>query len=178
MSLLSWFDNRTLLACQMLLAMVFPLVFFGVRRIYPDLRGVASVALSFLFGIPATFLLSSSGVLPYFVSTVIATCFIFTSFTLLYHGILRFLGSKRSIFPVVVLGLLTIAVVFYFTQVHRNIVPCIVTVSFAIALARGLVAIQLFLHAQGGNTTRLFASSMSVEEELDGNETAGECDGE
>ena len=161
MSLLSWFDNRTLFACQTLLAMVFTLVFFGVRRIYPDLRGVASVALSFLFGIPATFLLSSSGVLPYFVSTVIATCFIFTSFTLLYHGILRFLGSKRSIFPVVVLGLLTIAVVFYFTQVHRNIVPCIVTVSFAIALARGLVAIQLFLHAEGRTTTRLFASSMT-----------------
>jgi diguanylate cyclase (GGDEF)-like protein len=162
MSLISWFDNRTLFACQTLLAIVFTFVFFGVRRTYPELRGVVSVALSFLFGIPGAFLLSSRGALPDLASAVIANTFVFAAFTLLYHGILRFLGNRRPIYPVLIASLLTIAVVAYFTLVRESIVPRIVAISFTIALIRGLIAIELFRHSKGRNTRRLFAISMTV----------------
>ncbi len=162
MTLISWFDNRTLLACQTLLAIIFTIVFFGVRRTYPELRGVLSVALSFLFGIPGVFLLCSRPILTGFASTVIAVSFIFAAFTLLYRGILRFLGSRQPIYPVWIASLLTIAVVAYFTLVREDIVPSIVAVSFAIALIRGLIAIELFRHSNGRSSRQMFAISMAA----------------
>src|SRR5947209_8788013 len=160
--LVSWLDNRTLLACQMLLATVFSIVFFGVRRSYPALPGVTSVALSFLVGIPATFLLSSRRVLNEPLWAIIATCLVFTAFIFLYHGIVRFLRSDRSISPAIIASLLTVGVVAYFNDVQTNSVPRIVAISFTIGLFRGLIAIELFRHAATRRAVRLFAISMTL----------------
>lgn len=162
MSLISWFDNRTLFACQALLAIVFAIVFFGLRRTYPEFRGVVHVALSFLFGIPGTFLLSSRDVIPYFASAIMASSFIFAAFVLLYCGIIRFLGSSRPIYPALIPSLLTVAIVAYFHHPEDSVVPRIVAVTFTIGLIRALIAIELFRHAHGRNTRRLFGISMSV----------------
>ena len=54
MALLPWMDTRTLLACYCLIAFVFSIVLAGMRRLYPHLRGVGSIALGFAFAVATT----------------------------------------------------------------------------------------------------------------------------
>src|SRR5580693_8966603 len=103
MYLFSLLDNRTLIACDFMLAVAFAIVFFSMKRAYPILRGINTIGISFLLGVPGTLLLASRGEIPYFLSVTVAYSFVFGSFVFLYRGILRFLGTRRtSLMPVFV----------------------------------------------------------------------------
>src|SRR5437879_1991871 len=100
MHVFSILDNRTLLACDFILAITFALVLFVMKRSYPVLRGINTIAISFLLGIPGAFLLASYSSLPRFFTVAVAYCFVFSSFIFLYRGVLRFIGSRRTLaFP-------------------------------------------------------------------------------
>jgi diguanylate cyclase (GGDEF)-like protein len=165
MQVLSWFDNRTLIACDFMLAVAFAVVFFSMKRSYPNLRGINTIAISFLLGVPGTFLIASRGNIPDFLSVTVAHSFVFGSFVFLYRGILRFLGSRRSVLIPAVVSLMAIALLFYFSQIQDRIVPRIVVLSLTIGLVRGLIAIELF-HKSPSFTSptamRLFAAAMSL----------------
>ena len=164
MYVLTLLDNRTLIACDFLLALAFALVFFGMKRTYPLLRGINTIAISFLLGVPGTFLLASRGYTPHFVSVTVANCFIFGSFVFLYRGILRFLGSRRTAVLPIVASCISLAVLFYYSQIQENIVPRIVAISATIGLVRGLIALELFRKSptfSSPKTMRLFAAAMA-----------------
>lgn len=164
MHLLPWFDNRTLIACQCLLAVVFTIAFFGMKWLYPGLRGVRSVALSFLLGIPGSILIASRGHISFFVSVMVANTFVFGSFLFLYRGILRFAGSRRPIYLPVGAVVASLAILYYYSQVDQNIVPRLIAISLTIGLIRGLIAVELFRKAYSATSPaimRLFGASMS-----------------
>ncbi|HWG17558.1 MAG TPA: GGDEF domain-containing protein [Acidobacteriaceae bacterium] len=165
MHVLGWVDNRTLIACDLIVSVAFALVFFGMKRSYPNLRGINTIAISFLLGIPATFLLASRGSVPYFVSVTIANCFLFGSFVFLYRGILRFIGSRRSATIPILVSCISLGVLFYFSEIQENIVPRIVAISVTIGLVRGLIAAELFRKSPSfpsPKAMRLFAAAMSM----------------
>ena len=165
MHVLSWFDNRTLIACDFLLAIAFAIVFFGMKRSYPNLRGINTIAVSFLLGVPGTFLLASRGSIPYFLSITVAHCFVFGSFVFLYRGILRFLGSRRTVLIPCLVACASLAVLFYYSQIQQNIVPRIVALSVTVGVVRGLIAIELFRKSPSftsPTSMRLFAAFMSL----------------
>ena len=64
MYLFSLLDNRTLIACDFMLAVAFAIVFFSMKRAYPILRGINTIGISFLLGVPGTLLLASRGEIP------------------------------------------------------------------------------------------------------------------
>jgi diguanylate cyclase (GGDEF)-like protein len=164
MYVLSWLDNRTLIACDFMLAMAFAIVFFAIKRTYPILRGINTIAISFLLGVPGTFLLASRGSIPYFLSVTVAHCFIFGSFVFLYRGILRFLGSRRTALLPAVVSCISLAVLFYYSEIQENIIPRIIAISATIGLVRGLIALELFRKSPthpSPQTMRMFAASMS-----------------
>ncbi len=161
---LLWFDNRTLIACQCLLAVVFTIAFLGMKWLYPGLRGVRSIALSFLLGIPGTILLASRGHISFFVSVMVANSFVFASFLLLYRGILRFAGSRRPIYLPAGAVAVSLAILYYYSQVQQDIVPRIIAISLTIGLIRGLISVELFRKAYTSTSPaimRLFGASMS-----------------
>ncbi len=162
MSLLSWFDTRTLYTCQLLLAGVFAAVFFGLRRSHPHVQGIVSIAFSFLAGATGILLLFLRGTIPDFVSMTVATALVLTAFVLQYNAVLRFFGARRSLYPLLLADGAAMAVVFYFSQIQHNIVLRIVASSLAIALARGLIALELFKHSQGRAHRRVFAIVMAI----------------
>jgi GGDEF domain-containing protein len=165
MHVMSWFDNRTLIACDLLLATIFAVVFFSMKRVYPTLRGIGSIAISFLLGVPGTFLIASRGSISYFVSVVAANAFIFGSFIFLYRGILRFIGSRRTIFVPCLVSAIALGVLYYYSQVQENIVPRIVAISVTLGLIRGLIALELFRKSPTFTTPkamRLFAACMAL----------------
>lgn len=165
MHVLGWVDNRTLIACDFIVSVAFALVFFGMKRSYPNLRGINTIAISFLLGIPATFLLASRGSVPFFVSVTVANCFLFGSFVFLYRGILRFIGSRRSALIPIVVSSVSLGVLFYFSEIQEEIVPRIVAISITIGLVRGLIAAELFRKSPSFTSPkamRLFAACMSL----------------
>lgn len=162
---LSWLDNRTLIACDFMLSMAFAIVFFGMKRTYPNLRGINTIAIAFLLGIPGTFLIGSRGNIPFFLSVTVANCFIFGSFVFLYRGILRFLGSRRTALVPILVSCVSLGVLYYYSQVQQNIVPRIVAISLTIGLVRGLIALELFRKSPtftSPTIVRSFAAAMSL----------------
>ena len=164
MYVLSWFDNRTLIACDFIVALAFAVVFFSMKRSYPSLRGINTIAISFLLGVPGAFLLAARGSVPYFVSVTIANCFVFGSFIFLYRGILRFIGSRRSALLPVTVSCVALGFLFYYSHIQERIVPRIVAISLTIGLVRGLIALELFRKSPtftSPKAMRIFAASMS-----------------
>ena len=165
MHVLEWFDNRTLIACDFIVSFAFALVFFAMKRSYPALRGINTIAFSFLLGVPATLLLSSRGSVPYFVSVTVANCFLFGSFVFLYRGILRFIGSRRTALVPIFVSCLALGVLFYFSSIQENIAPRIVAISLTIGIVRGLIALELFRKSPtftSPTTMRIFAACMAM----------------
>jgi diguanylate cyclase (GGDEF)-like protein len=165
MYVFSWLDNRTLIACDFMLAVAFAIVFFGMKRSYPNLRGINTIAISFLLGVPGTFLLASRGSIPFFLSVTVAHCFIFGSFIFLYRGILRFIGSRRTALIPVAVSFISLGVLFYYSQIQDRVVPRIVAISLAVGLIRGLIALELFRKSQtftSPTAMRIFAACMAL----------------
>ena len=149
MSLLSWFDNRTLYGCQCMLAVAFALVFLWMGRAYPGIRGIRSMTWAFLLGIPCTFLMLSQGHLPTLLSVVVANLLSSACLILLYDGIVRFIGGKSRIWPVVAASAISFCVICYYSEIQPKIVPQIIAVGLATALIRGLTAYELLRKSAG-----------------------------
>jgi diguanylate cyclase (GGDEF)-like protein len=147
-----------------MLAVSFAVVFFCLKRTYPILRGINTIGISFLLGVPGTFLLASRGYIPFFLSVTVANGFIFGSFIFLYRGILRFLGSRRTSLVPVFVSCISLAIVCYYSQFQDRIVPRVVAISATIGFVRGLIALELFRKSQtcpSPKAMRLFAAAMS-----------------
>jgi len=153
MSLLTWFDNRTLYGCQCMLAVMFAILFLWMNRAYPAVRGVRSMACAFLVGIPCTFLLLSRGHIPDSLSVVVADVLSAVCFVLLYDGIVRFLGGRRRLWLAISASAISASVVYYSTAVRPNLALRILAMGLLAALMRGLTAWEL-LRASVGRTGR------------------------
>lgn len=165
MHVFSSLDNRTLIACDFMLAVAFSIVFFGMKRAYPNLRGINTIAISFLLCVPGTFLIAERDSIPYFISVVVANIFIFGSFVFLYRGILRFIGSRRTALIPVTVSCIAVGVLFYFSQIQDRIVPRIVAISLTVGLVRGMIALELFRkspNCTSPTAMRVFAACMSL----------------
>ena len=164
MHVFSMLDSRTLLACDFILATAFSIVFFAMKRTYPALRGIKTIAISFLLGIPGSCLLASWGVMPRVVTITFAYWFVFASFIFLYRGILRFIGSRRTIVLPVIISCISAALLFYYSQIEQNVSVRILAISLTIASVRGLIALELLRKSPTFNsatTMRLFAACMA-----------------
>jgi len=169
MSLLSWFDNRTLYACQCMLAVMFAVLFLWMGRAFPSVRGIRSVAGAFLVGIPCTFLLAARGHIPDLYSVALANLLAAGCFILLYNGIVRFVGGRVRLGLVCGASAIAAGVVFYFSEVQPSIAPRIVAMGLAAALIRGLTAWELlrvsWVAAKPGasrSATRFFGITLAL----------------
>jgi len=164
MQVFSTLDTRTLLACDFLMSSAFSIILFAMKRNYPVLRGINTIAISFLLGIPGAMLLASMGWMPHGITVAAAYLFVFASFIFLYRGILRFIGSRRTILSPVVLSCLSLVALFYFSQVEESNTGRIIAISVTIAGVRGLIALELLRKSPGFTcpwSMRLFAASMA-----------------
>jgi len=148
-----------------MLGIAFAIVFFGMKRAYPDLRGINTIAISFLLGVPGTFLLDARGTIPYILSVTLAHCFVLGSFVFLYRGILRFIGSRRSAAIPISVSCVALAILFYYSQIQDSTVPRIVAISLTVGTIRGLIALELFRKSRSFTSPmamRVFAACMSL----------------
>jgi diguanylate cyclase (GGDEF)-like protein len=135
-----------------------------MKRTYPALRGISSIAISFLLGIPGAYLIAAHGTLPSLLTVTVAYSFVFGSFIFLYRGILRFLGSRKTAFLPAGISCVALVILFYYSEIQPNLIPRILAISFTIGMLRGLIAIELFRKAPtfpSPRAMRIFAAFMS-----------------
>lgn len=143
MSLLTWFDPRTLYGCQCMLAVMFAILFLWMGRTFPSVRGVKPMALAYVLGIPCTFLLLGRGHLPVWLSVGVANLLAVTCFLLIYDGILRFIGGRPKLKLLCGMSGIALCVVVYFSEVKQDIVPRIVAMELATITIRACTAWEL-----------------------------------
>lgn len=162
MHFLAWVDNRTLIVCQCIMAAVFSLVLFCMWRLYPQLRGVGYIALGFSFGIPTALLFALRGHIPNFLSIIVSNLCIFLLYIFLYRGILLFVQSKGYMPLQIAASACSLCVLFYFSQIHNDIVPRIVAISLTIGLGRALMAWELYKRSAGRLHMVLFSITLGL----------------
>jgi diguanylate cyclase (GGDEF)-like protein len=162
MSSISWIDNRTLLGCQILLGGVFALVFLGMKRMYPRLRGAGTFALGFFCAMLGCALLVSRSHISDLASVVLANAFVFSAFALLYSGTLRFFQNPRKtyfLWPIIAVSTLLQA---YFTVVDDSLVPRFLIAALTLALFRALITVELYIQSAGRPFIKGFAFLMGT----------------
>jgi diguanylate cyclase (GGDEF)-like protein len=177
-----WLDNRTLMASECVTIAVFGAFMFGLRSFHPKLSGITPIAVGFLFGIPGIFLILTEDLTSTYISLVLSSAFVFLSCACLNIGIYQFAHNqaRRSttihdlrrtrwwhqpqsflaiLIPVYCICLL---VIIYFTQFRVEPLPCVLAMTFPIALTRAFMARNLFVIAQGSRQILWFASTTAV----------------
>jgi diguanylate cyclase (GGDEF)-like protein len=159
---LSWMDNRTLFACQTLLAVVYAVAFLVMGRMNRHLPGTGNFALGFFSGFLGCILTVIRGYVPNFVSVVVEHFLLFSAFVLFYRGILLFFRSPRTTRFLWILIAVSLVLLTYFSTVCDRIAPRIFIVSFVLFFSRGLIAVELFRQAGQRSIIYVFAILMAA----------------
>jgi diguanylate cyclase (GGDEF)-like protein len=162
MSFTSSVDVGTLLGCQIVLTLVYAIVFCCMKYIYPHLRGAGSVALAFLAATIANVLLLLSGSISAFLSVVVAHCLLLSAFVLFYSGVLHFFRSPRKIRYAWGLTFVASALIVYLVLSHNHTTALTYVIAISFFLVRGVIAVEIARQAADRLFLKIFASLMAA----------------
>jgi len=159
MHLLDFLDYKTLLVCQCVLAIVFTIVFLGLKRMFPQARGAYPAALSFALIVPETIFMALGGHVSPVVSVLMANTLTLSSLIAMYEGVLQLTGGSNRRWLLWFIAFCSFSVVYYNTEVEPNLARCIVSVAVVMAIIRLFTAQALFrrsLRSTQRTTLRFF----------------------
>ena len=165
MPMLGFLEYKTLLVGECVLAIVFAMVFLGINRIFPQVRGAFPIALSYALLVPETIFLALGGHVSPVISVLMANTLTLSSMIAMYEGIVGFTGVTGRRWLLWFVAFSSFAVVYFNTEVNPNIGPCIISLAFVMAVIRGFSAFALFqrsLQSTQGKALRLFALFLSA----------------
>ena len=162
MSFIASVDVSTLLGCQIVLTVVYAIVFCCMKIFYPYLRGAGSVAFAFFVATIANLLLVFSGSLPIFLSIAVSHCLLLSAFVLFYTGVLHFFKSPRTIRYAWALTVVASILTIYLTLSHdrTRVLTYVIAISFF--LVRGVIALEIFRQAADRIFLKIFAFLMAA----------------
>ncbi len=165
MHLLDFLDYKTLLLCECVLAIVFTVVFLGMKRVFPQVRGAYPAALSYALIVPGTIFLAMGGHISPVVSVLMANTLTLSSLIAMYEAVLQFTGGINRRWLLWFIAFSSFSVVYYNTEVHPNLAPCIISVSLVMAVIRGFTAHALFkrsMQSAQRTTLRFFGAFLAI----------------
>ena len=165
MHLFDFLDYKTLLLCECVLAIVFTVVFLGMKRAFPLVHGAYPAALSYALIVPETIFLALGGHISPVVSVLMANTLTLSSLIAMYEAVLQFTGGINRRWLLWFIAFSSFSVVYYNTEVRPNLVPCIISVSLVMAVIRGVTAQALFkrsIQSTQRTTLRLFGAFLAV----------------
>jgi diguanylate cyclase (GGDEF)-like protein len=162
MSLIASVDVGTLLGCQIVLTLIYAIVFCSMKIIYPYLRGAGSVAFAFFLATIANLLLVLSGSIPNFLSIVASHCLLLSAFVLFYTGVLHFFKSPRGIGYAWALTIVGSILTIYLNLSHDRTTALTYVIALSFFLVRGVIALEIFRQAADRIFLKIFAFLMAA----------------
>jgi diguanylate cyclase (GGDEF)-like protein len=155
-----WFDNRTLLACNVLVAVIFCIALIGMRWAYPRLHGTTEAAAAFVVAIPGGLLMASHTASHRSFTIVCGEVFVLLFYLLCYLAVIRFLAVPGFPRLVWIVTLLPIACMVFFTFADDRVVARFFALGCSVATLRLLMGIALYRAPGKRRLTRVFAVFM------------------
>jgi diguanylate cyclase (GGDEF)-like protein len=162
MSFIASVDVGTLLGCQIVLTLVYAIVFFCMKTFYPYLRGAGSVATAFFLATIGNLLLLFSGSLPIFLSIAVSHCLLLSAFVLFYTGVLHFFKSPRKIRYAWALTVFASILTLYLNLSHDGTRTLTYVIALSFFLVRGVIALEIFRQAADRIFLKIFAFLMAA----------------
>jgi diguanylate cyclase (GGDEF)-like protein len=162
MSFVASVDVGTLLGCQIVLTLVYAIVFFCMKTFYPYLRGAGSVATAFFLATIGNLLLLFSGSLPIFLSIAVSHCLLLSAFVLFYTGVLHFFKSPRKIRYAWALTVFASVLTLYLNLSHDGTRTLTYVIALSFFLVRGVIALEIFRQAADRIFLKIFAFLMAA----------------
>jgi len=162
MSFIASVDVGTLLGCQIVLTLVYAIVFCCMKIFYPYLRGAGSVAFAFFVATIANLLLVFSGSLPIFLSIAVSHCLLLSAFVLFYTGVLHFFKSPRRIRYAWALTVVASILTIYLNLSHDSTRALTYVIAISFFLVRGVIALEIFRQAADRIFLKIFAFLMTA----------------
>jgi diguanylate cyclase (GGDEF)-like protein len=162
MSFIASVDIGTLLGCQIVLTLIYAIVFCSMKIIYPYLRGAGSVAFAFFLATIANLLLVFSGSIPNFLSIAVSHCLLLSAFVLFYTGVLHFFKSPRSIRYAWALTIVGSVLTIYLNLSHDRTTALVYVIALSFFLVRGVIALEIFRQAADRIFLKIFAFLMAA----------------
>ncbi len=162
MSFIASVDVGTLLGCQIVLTLIYAIVFCSMKINHPYLRGAGSVALAFFVATIANLLLVFSGSLPAFLSIVVSHCLLLSAFVLFYTGVLHFFKSPRRIRYAWALTVVASILTIYLNLSHDSTRALTYVIAISFFLVRGVIALEIFRQAADRIFLKIFAFLMAA----------------
>src|SRR6267154_2695928 len=162
MSLIASVDIGTLLGCQIVLTLIYAIVFCSMKIIYPYLRGAGSVAFAFFLATIGNVLLLFSGSIPNFPSIAISHCLLLSAFVLFYTGVLHFFKSPRRLRYAWALTVVASILTIYLNLSHDRTTALIYVIALSFFLVRGVIALEIFRQAADRIFLKIFAFLMAA----------------
>jgi diguanylate cyclase (GGDEF)-like protein len=160
MSFIASIDIGTLLGCQVVLTLIYSIVFVCMKSMYPHLRGAGSVAFAFFAATIGNILLLLSGSIPTFVSIAVSHCILLSAFVLFYSGVLHFFKSPSHIRYAWALAVVSSALTIYLVYTHNFGKTLTYVIAISFFLIRGVIALEIFRQAAGRIFLKIFAFLM------------------
>ena len=162
MSLIASVDVGTLLGCQIVLTLIYAIVFCSMKIMYPHLRGAGSVAFAFFLATIANLLLILSGSIPNFLSIVVSHCLLLSAFVLFYTGVLHFFKSPRRIRYAWALTVVASIFTIYLNLSHNRTTALVYVIALSFFVVRGVIALEIFRQAADRIFLKIFAFLMAA----------------
>ncbi len=162
MSFIASVDVGTLLGCQIVLTLVYAIVFCCMKIFYPYLRGAGAVAFAFFVATIANLLLVFSGSLPIFLSIAVSHCLLLSAFVLFYTGVLHFFKSPRRIRYAWALTVVASILTIYLNLSHDSTRALTYVIAISFFLVRGVIALEIFRQAADRIFLKIFAFLMTA----------------
>jgi diguanylate cyclase (GGDEF)-like protein len=162
MSLIASVDVGTLLGCQIVLTLIYAIVFCAMKIIYPYLRGAGSVAFAFFLATIGNLLLVFSGSIPNFLSIAVSHCLLLSAFVLFYTGVLHFFKSPRGIGYAWALTIVGSVLTIYLNLSHDRTIALTYVIALSFFLVRGVIALEIVRQAADKIFLKIFAFLMAA----------------
>ena len=162
MSFIGSVDIGTLLGCQIVLTLIYAVVFCSMKIIYPYLRGAGAVAFAFFIATIGNVLLLLSGSIPNFLSIAVSHCLLLSAFVLFYTGVLHFFKSPRTIRYAWALTVIASILTIYLNLSHDRTKALVYVMALSFFLVRGVIALEIFRQAAGRIFLKIFAFFMAA----------------
>jgi hypothetical protein len=133
-------DFQTLLVCESMMAVVFAIVFMGLQRVFPYVRGARAIAISFLLIVPDTLFVGLRGQVSPVVSVLIADTLMLASLIAMYEAILQFTGGVNRRWVLWFVAFVSFAVVYFYTDVRPQLAPRLIAIALSMAFVRANTA--------------------------------------
>jgi diguanylate cyclase (GGDEF)-like protein len=158
----TWFDNRTLLACQAFSTALFGCGLLGMHLWYPRIPGVRTMATAFLIGCPASILIAMQGVIHPIFSMALGNACIYLSYLLMYRGLTQYFRDRSYLTFAWIVYTVACLTHLFFTIGYPNLMVRIVIASVTLTTLRILIITLLIRNADGNIHRKIFAGCVTL----------------